>query len=162
MQQALAAPVAVLILVLDNFPYGFLLFPHPGLGISLVLLSAASAQLCFAAISDLPYGLGCMTLATTFYISLSTQLRVGPRIVENTPMLHAMAISVSEQVESHQVIPTILALYTCASLLTSLAFFLLGFFRLERLFKILPKPVLMGALDVIDLDRNHIKSSLKS
>ena len=107
---------------------GFLLFPHPGLGISLVLLSAASAQLCFACISDLPYGLGCM-------------------IVENTPMLHAMAISVSEGVESHQVVPTILALYTCASLLTSLAFFLLGFFRLERLFKILPKPVLMGASD---------------
>ena len=130
LQQSLAVLVAVLITVLDNFPYGFLLFPGAeGLGIAVVLLSAAVAQLVFAVYSDLPVGLGCM-------------------IVENTPMLHSMAISVSGTLSSspEQIIPTLLALYATSSLFTSLAFFLLGYFRLERVFKILPKPVLMGCI----------------
>ena len=60
LQQVLAAAVAVLITILDNFPYGFLLFPEgrgdPGVGISMVLLSAALAQVVFAMQSDLPVG----------------------------------------------------------------------------------------------------------
>ena len=123
----------MLITILDNFPYGFLLFPQSegaeGLGISIVLLSAAIAQVVFAVYSDLPVGLGCM-------------------IVENTPMLHSMALSVSDALSScpEQIVPTLLALYAASSLLTSLAFFLLGYFQLERVFKILPKPVLMGCI----------------
>lgn len=133
LQQILAAAVAVLITILDNFPYGFLLFPGElpgtsGFGISMVLLSAAMAQIVFALLSDLPVGLGCM-------------------IVENTPMLHSMALSVSASVDRpEQIVPTLLALYAVASLLTSLAFFLLGYFQLERIFKILPQPVLMGCI----------------
>lgn len=53
--------MAVLITLLDNFPYGFLLFPGEvddtsTLGVSMVLLSAAMAQMVFAVQSSLPVG----------------------------------------------------------------------------------------------------------
>eukprot|EP00438_Fugacium_kawagutii_P013174 Skav230170 [mRNA] locus=scaffold196:7948:19347:- [translate_table: standard] len=69
-------------------------------------------------------------------------------IVENIPMLHSMALSVSTSLSDHpnQIVSTLLALYAVASLLTSLAFFLLAYFKLERVFKILPRPVLMGCI----------------
>ena len=133
MQQILAAGIAVLITVLDNFPYGFLVFPMAhdlhGLGVSMVLLSAAIAQAVFSCCSSLPEGLGCM-------------------IVENIPMLHSMALSVSTSLadRSERILPTTLALYSTASLATAGAFLLLGHFELERVFTILPKPVLMGCI----------------
>ncbi|CAJ1364345.1 unnamed protein product [Effrenium voratum] len=132
-QQFLAASVAVVITILDNFPYGFLLFPMAkelqGMGISMVLLSAALAQAVFSVSSDLPAGLGCM-------------------IVENIPMLHSMAktVTISLANSPEMIISTVLALYSTASLLTAIAFFLLGYFNLERVFKILPRPVLMGCI----------------
>lgn len=76
------------------------------------------------------------------------QRGLGCMIVENTPMLHSMSLSVSAFLTDRpeQIVPTLLALYTVASLLTALAFFLLGYFQLERIFKILPQPVLMGCI----------------
>ncbi len=76
------------------------------------------------------------------------QRGLGCMIVENTPMLHSMSLSVSAFLmdQPEQIVPTLLALYTVASLLTALAFFLLGCFQLERIFKILPQPVLMGCI----------------
>ena len=133
LQQILAAGIAVLITVLDNFPYGFLVFPMAhelhGLGVSMVLLSAAIAQAVFSCCSNLPEGLGCM-------------------IVENIPMLHSMARSVSISLADRpdMTLPTTLALYATASLATAVAFLLLGYFELERVFMILPKPVLMGCI----------------
>eukprot|EP00439_Symbiodinium_sp_Y106_P071917 s552_g13.t1 len=132
-QQVLAAGIAVLITVLDNFPYGFLVFPMAhelhGVGVSMVLLSAAVAQAVFSCSSNLPEGLGCM-------------------IVENIPMLHSMALSVTTSLAERpdMILPTTLALYATASLATAIAFLLLGFFELERVFMILPKPVLMGCI----------------
>jgi len=135
LQEVLAVGVAVLITLLDNFPYGFLLFPMQaslhGLGISMVLLSAAVAQLVFAISSDLPMGLGCM-------------------IVENIPMLHSMALSVTNTLNvmdlEDMIVPTVLALYVTASLLSAVAFFLLGHFHMDQLFATLPKPVLLGCI----------------
>ena len=133
LQQVLAAGIAVLITVLDNFPYGFLVFPMAhelhGVGISMVLLSAAVAQAVFSCSSNLPEGLGCM-------------------IVENIPMLHSMALSVTTSLAERpdMILPTTLALYATASLATAVAFLLLGYFELERVFMILPKPVLMGCI----------------
>ena len=52
-------------------------------------------------------------------------------IVENIPMLHAMANSAARTLEAERpqaLIPTTLALYTLATLLTAMAFFLCGDF----------------------------------
>jgi hypothetical protein len=50
-------------------------------------------------------------------------------IVENIPMLHAMASSAAHHLKAERpqaVIPTTLALYTAATLLTAMAFLLCG------------------------------------
>ena len=70
-------------------------------------------------------------------------------ILENVPMLHSMAMSTYHTLahdHPQAVIPTVLALYTTASLLTALAFILLGYFKMQHLCNALPKPVLMGCL----------------
>ncbi|CAE8646630.1 unnamed protein product, partial [Polarella glacialis] len=132
-QASLAVAVAVLVTLLDNFPYGFLLFPMAAelhcVGISMVLMSAASAQFVFGVGSQLPEGLGCM-------------------IVENIPMLHSMANSVTLLLQEtpDKIVPTVIALYISASLLTSTAFCLLGYLRMDQVFLLLPKPVLMGCI----------------
>lgn len=132
-QQVLANTVATVCNVVNAFAAGILLFPRveqQRLGISMVMMSTAASQFVFA-----------MLLKDVPLISLF--------ILENVPMLHSMAMSTYHTLahdHPQAVIPTVLALYTTASLLTALAFILLGYFKMQHLCNALPKPVLMGCL----------------
>lgn len=132
-QQVLANTLATVCNVVNAFAAGILLFPRveqQRLGISMVMMSTAASQFVFA-----------MLLKDVPLISLF--------ILENVPMLHSMAMSTYHtlaQDHPQAVIPTVLALYTTASLLTALAFILLGYFKMQHLCNALPKPVLMGCL----------------
>lgn len=132
-QQLLAVTLATVCSLVDAFASGLILFPRyqqDHLGICMVMMSTAVSQLVFAVLQpDVP-------LVSLF-------------IVENIPMLHAMASSAAHHLKAERpqaVIPTTLALYTAATLLTAMAFLLCGYFKMARVFKSLPKPVLMGCL----------------
>ena len=65
LRRAPAVLIAALIGVLDNAPYGYLLFPSelahlaPTVGVAMVLTSAAVSQLAFAFSSRFDCALGC-------------------------------------------------------------------------------------------------------
>ncbi|CEM04673.1 unnamed protein product [Vitrella brassicaformis CCMP3155] len=122
--------VAGIVAILDNVPYGFLLFPHhhPELaptGVTMVMLST----IAFAIFSQFPYAMAGV-------------------IAENAPFLHALSTSLAISLESvgrdDQVVSTILVAFVMSTLATGVAFYFLGLLHLGSTTQYFPKHVLLG------------------
>ena len=133
LRRAPAVLIAALIGVLDNAPYGYLLFPPelahlaPTIGVAMVLTSAAVSQLAFAFSSRFDCALGCT-------------------IVENVPFFRAMADGVIAREPGERAAPTVLALFALSTAATAAACAACARYRLGRFAAYIPRHVLLGCI----------------
>ena len=144
LRRAPAVLIAALIGVLDNAPYGYLLFPSelaqlaPTVGVAMVLTSAAVSQLAFAFSSRFDCALGCT-------------------IVENIPFFRAMADGVIAREAAavaggpsaavgERAAPTVLALFALSTAATAAACAACARYRLGRFAAYIPRHVLLGCI----------------
>eukprot|EP01062_Namystynia_karyoxenos_P009770 TRINITY_DN13453_c1_g1_i1.p1 TRINITY_DN13453_c1_g1~~TRINITY_DN13453_c1_g1_i1.p1 ORF type:complete len:877 (+),score=218.18 TRINITY_DN13453_c1_g1_i1:81-2633(+) len=134
----LGAVLAAVVSVIDNAPYGLVLFPQehfgPGLapvGVAMVLCAAAVSQLVLSRSSAFPCAVGCM-------------------VVENLPFLTMMAsrsaAELKQQGRGSQAVATAVLLWALATGLSGVAMLLLGHLHAGRLTAFFPKHVLLGCI----------------
>ncbi|KAJ9459800.1 putative vacuolar membrane protein [Diplonema papillatum] len=131
----LAAILAGLVSVVDNAPYGLVLFPleireeYKGVGVAMVLTSCAISQVVFTWTSVFPCAVGCM-------------------VVENLPFLARLGRDVYSDLKARgredQVLPTLLFCFALSTVLSGITMLLLGRARLGKLTAYFPKHVLLG------------------
>jgi len=131
----MAILIAVFITVIDNLPYGLLLFPPAftlgPLGVQLVLVSAVVSQAVFGAMSTFPCALGSF-------------------IIENVAFLRTMSTSLSSQLRDQgrtdEALMTILFCFSFSTLLTGAAFYALGVWQLGKISSFVPQHVVLGCI----------------
>eukprot|EP00754_Rhynchopus_humris_P007241 Rhum_TRINITY_DN13384_c0_g2::Rhum_TRINITY_DN13384_c0_g2_i1::g.59625::m.59625/K03321/TC.SULP; sulfate permease, SulP family len=131
----LASVLAGLVSVLDNAPYGLVLFPgafqaqYSAVGVTMVLTAAGLAQVSMAFTSAFRTGCGCM-------------------VVENLPFLAMMGRDVSDTLVQQgledRVVPTLVLLWAVSSVLSGLAMYALGATHAGKLTAYFPRHVLLG------------------
>lgn len=127
--------IAVFITIVDNLPYGLLIFPPEAnlgpLGVQIVLISAVVSQFVYGAMSDFPCALGSM-------------------IIENVAFLRTMATSLftqlHDQKRTREALMTILFSFSLSTILTGAAFYGLGVLELGKISSFLPQHVLLGVI----------------
>lgn len=130
-----AISIAVFITIIDNLPYGLLIFPPAftlgPLGVQLVLVSAVVSQAVFGAMSTFPCALGSF-------------------IIENVAFLRAMSTSLSSQLRDQgrtdEALMTILFCFSFSTLLTGAAFYALGVLQLGKISSFVPQHVVLGCI----------------
>eukprot|EP00920_Eleutheroschizon_duboscqi_P043392 GHVT01103133.1.p2 GENE.GHVT01103133.1~~GHVT01103133.1.p2 ORF type:complete len:1150 (-),score=256.66 GHVT01103133.1:9238-12687(-) len=132
-----AVLLGVMFAVVDNVPYGLLIFPADRpelapLGVKLVLLSVAASQGMFALCSKFPWGCGAFT-------------------IENVPLLVSLGSSVNERLllSNHPqcLASTLIFIFALSSILTALVFLFVSKFKLgSALNEALPLTVLRGCV----------------
>ncbi len=123
------------ITVIDNLPYGLLIFPPAfnlsPLGVQLVLVSAVVSQAVYAVMSSFPCALGSF-------------------IIENVAFLRAMSTSLSAQLQDQgrvdEALMTILFCFSLSTILTGVAFYALGVLQLGKVSSFVPQHVLLGCI----------------
>eukprot|EP00756_Hemistasia_phaeocysticola_P003544 Hpha_TRINITY_DN12301_c0_g2::TRINITY_DN12301_c0_g2_i1::g.155955::m.155955/K03321/TC.SULP; sulfate permease, SulP family len=128
--------LAWVVSVLDNAPYGLVLFPpslgseYSAVGVGMVLTAAAISQFIFSIWSGFPTAVGCM-------------------VVENLPFLVAMGHAVEKRAALQNYSPgvmlsTCVVLWSLSTLVSGLLMLALGRFKAGRLTAYFPKHVLLG------------------
>ncbi|KAF7291504.1 Sulfate transporter family protein [Mycena kentingensis (nom. inval.)] len=133
-----AVILGCLLNVLDGLSYGMIIFPasapFEGLGptgVSLFFVSCLLAQLT--------YTLGGSTFAGAN----------GSMMIEVVPFFHILASSISQDIgpdHPQEVVTTTIVAFAMSSILTGLAFFLLGYLRLGALIGFFPRHILVGCI----------------
>ncbi|PFH49626.1 hypothetical protein AMATHDRAFT_76082 [Amanita thiersii Skay4041] len=133
-----AVLLGCLLNILDGVSYGMIIFPAVGvfsglgpMGVSMFFISAA--------VSQLVYCLGGSGFAGAN----------GSMMIEVVPFFHIMANMIANQVgEGHprEIIATTLVAYAFSSILTGLAFFLLGALKLGVIVGFFPRHILVGCI----------------
>ncbi|KAG7440141.1 uncharacterized protein BT62DRAFT_938340 [Guyanagaster necrorhizus] len=124
--------------VLDGVSYGMIIFPASGvfddykmapLGVSMFFLSTLTAQLTY-------------TLGASQFAGAN-----GSMMIEVVPFFHMIALSISADLESPtEILATTLVSYALSSILTGIAFFLLGYLKLGTLIGFFPRHILVGCI----------------
>ncbi|KAJ1566320.1 hypothetical protein HK405_010272, partial [Cladochytrium tenue] len=135
-----AVMLGLILNLLDALSYGIIIFPAlgasipasaPQAGISMFLLSTIICQLVFSlGGSKFPGANGSM-------------------MIEVMPFLHIMVYTIEETMAgspSESILATIMVAYTISTLLTGVAFLLLGFFKLGNLIQFFPRHILVGCI----------------
>ena len=131
----LSAVLAGLVTVLDNTPYGLVLFPatfqdqYSSVGVAMILSAAALGQIVFTFTSSFHCAVSCM-------------------VVENLPFLAMMGRDVvkalTEQKQEDCIIPTLIFLWAISSCLSGLAMLALGAASAGKFTAYFPRHVLLG------------------
>ena len=112
--------IALMLTLLDAVPYGMIVFPRAmakqaTVGVSMFLVTTAISQVTYTCGSYFAFGLGSM-------------------MVENIPFLHAMATDVHKNLDSdNEILSTVLVCYALATVLSGIAFLLVGYLGGARL-----------------------------
>ncbi|KAJ3333512.1 hypothetical protein HDU76_007278 [Blyttiomyces sp. JEL0837] len=136
-----AVVLGVMLNLLDALSYGIIIFPTsdprmpvtaPQAGISMFLLSTIVSQIAFA------FGGSAFKGAN------------GSMMIEVIPFFHTM-VRIIEQTSSasasdESILATVMVSYAMSTILTGIAFFLLGYFRLGSLIQFFPRHILVGCI----------------
>ncbi|KAI9220820.1 sulfate transporter family-domain-containing protein [Blastocladiella britannica] len=132
-----AVCLGLILNVLDALSFGIILFPvgdaaFEGLGsdgIAIFFVSTIVSQLAFSTMSTFKSGVGSM-------------------IIEVIPFLHTIcrAVAASLVPQGIDPMPTVMAAFFVSTLLTAVAFFLLGAFRLGNVIGFFPRHILVGSI----------------
>ncbi|KAK0234583.1 sulfate transporter family-domain-containing protein [Armillaria nabsnona] len=124
--------------ILDGVSYGMIIFPASGVfddyqmapvGVSMFFLSTLTAQLTY-------------TLGASQFPGAN-----GSMMIEVVPFFHMIALSISADLESPtEILATTLVSYALSSVLTGIAFFLLGYLKLGTLIGFFPRHILVGCI----------------
>lgn len=124
--------------ILDGVSYGMIIFPASGVfdeyqmapvGVSMFFLSTLTAQLTY-------------TLGASQFPGAN-----GSMMIEVVPFFHMIALSISGDLESPtEILATTLVSYALSSVLTGIAFFLLGYLKLGTLIGFFPRHILVGCI----------------
>ncbi|KAK0218705.1 sulfate transporter family-domain-containing protein [Armillaria fumosa] len=124
--------------ILDGVSYGMIIFPASGVfdeyqmapvGVSMFFLSTLTAQLTY-------------TLGASQFPGAN-----GSMMIEVVPFFHMIALSISADLESPtEILATTLVSYALSSILTGIAFFLLGYLKLGTLIGFFPRHILVGCI----------------
>ncbi|KAK0451278.1 sulfate transporter family-domain-containing protein [Desarmillaria tabescens] len=124
--------------ILDGVSYGMIIFPASGvfdeyqmapIGVSMFFLSTLTAQLTY-------------TLGASQFPGAN-----GSMMIEVVPFFHMIALSISADLESPtEILATTLVSYALSSVLTGIAFFLLGYLKLGTLIGFFPRHILVGCI----------------
>ncbi|KAI9337871.1 sulfate transporter family-domain-containing protein [Zopfochytrium polystomum] len=136
-----AVVLGVILNLLDALSYGIIIFPASGAaipstatqaGISMFLLSTFICQLIF-------------TLGGSAFPGAN-----GSMMIEVMPFLHIMVRIIEDYMGSNAapeaVLATIMVAYAVSTVLTGVAFLLLGFFKLGNIIQFFPRHILVGCI----------------
>ncbi|KAF8883675.1 sulfate transporter family-domain-containing protein [Mucidula mucida] len=124
--------------ILDGVSYGMIIFPAYGifdelhmapLGVSMFFLSTLLSQLTY-------------TLGASQFPGAN-----GSMMIEVVPFFHLIAMSIASDLEAPgEILATTLVSYALSSILTGLAFFLLGYLKLGAVIGFFPRHILVGCI----------------
>eukprot|EP00916_Digyalum_oweni_P011798 GHVL01019611.1.p1 GENE.GHVL01019611.1~~GHVL01019611.1.p1 ORF type:complete len:862 (+),score=99.35 GHVL01019611.1:19-2604(+) len=135
-KQIPAIIIASIFAIIDDVPYGFMLFPHQmpefkPLGAVIVLNATLISQIVFTYFSQFPFAVGLM-------------------IAENIPFLQSLSMSIYEDTvlvsRPEKFLSTTLAAFFFSTLMTGIAFYAIGSMNMARLTKFIPRHVLLGCI----------------
>ncbi|KIY67017.1 hypothetical protein CYLTODRAFT_454835 [Cylindrobasidium torrendii FP15055 ss-10] len=124
--------------ILDGVSYGMIIFPSSGvfedyhmapLGVSMFFVSCVLSQLTYTfGASQFPGANGSM-------------------MIEVVPFFHLIALNIASLLEDpEEILATTLASFALSSILTGLAFFLLGYLKLGAVVGFFPRHILVGCI----------------
>ncbi|KNE63037.1 hypothetical protein AMAG_08204 [Allomyces macrogynus ATCC 38327] len=130
-----AVMLGLLLNLLDAMSFGWIVFPvtdplfaNSGTdGIAMFMVSTIIAQLTFTSTSTFKCGIGSM-------------------IIEIIPFMHSTGITGSDPADLDRVMPTIMAAFMLSTVMTAIAFFALGAFRLGNMIGYFPRHILVGSI----------------
>ncbi len=131
--------LGVLLNILDGLSYGMIMFPigepifsHLGpAGLSMFYVSCI--------VSQLVYSLGGSAFA----------VGIGSEMIEVTPFFHSMALSIMYKIGTDQpdaILATTITAFCISSVVTGVAFFILGYMKLGELIGFFPRHILVGCI----------------
>ncbi|KAG1897802.1 sulfate transporter family-domain-containing protein [Suillus fuscotomentosus] len=133
-----AVLLGTLLNILDGVSYGMIIFPAfgvfaglGGMGVSMFFVSTVVAQLVYC------FGGSSFAGAN------------GSMMIEVVPFFHILASTIARDIGDEypkEIIATTIAAFTLSSVLTGLAFFLLGYLRLGGLIGFFPRHILVGCI----------------
>ncbi|KZP23932.1 hypothetical protein FIBSPDRAFT_736539 [Athelia psychrophila] len=133
-----AVILGTLLNILDGVSYGMIIFPAAGvfaglggMGVSMFFVSAFIAQLVY-------------TFGGSSFAGAN-----GSMMIEVVPFFHIIAATIAQEVGEDrpaEVIATTLVAFALSSILTGLAFFLLGALKLGALIGFFPRHILVGCI----------------
>ncbi|KAI0933274.1 hypothetical protein AcV7_004789 [Taiwanofungus camphoratus] len=133
-----AVILGTLLNVLDGISYGMIIFPTSGVfsnlggaGVSMFFVSAVISQLIYSAGGSGFAGAN------------------GSMMIEVVPFFHILANSIATDIgedNPHEILATTVVAFALSSILTGLAFFLLGALRLGALIGFFPRHILVGCI----------------
>jgi SulP family sulfate permease len=141
-----SVPAIAILLVfnlLDSLSYGMIIFSpllpvQAFYGISMYLWSTILSQFVLSLISRFQHGVTCSMM------------------VEVIPLYHSVATKIIQYYasfpeRSNEIVPTVMFIYALSTLLTSIAFFALGFAKCGKFINYFPRHILLGIIGGIGL-----------
>lgn len=123
--------------ILDGISYGYVMFgtsvkqfrDFGGIGVSMFFVTCTVSQLVY-------------TLGGSIFKGGN-----GSMMIEVVPFYHVIVTIVSSTVRSEdQIVPTVMVAFALASVLTGIAFWALGYFKLGQLCEFFPRHILVGCI----------------
>ncbi|KAH9994309.1 sulfate transporter family-domain-containing protein [Russula compacta] len=133
-----AVILGLLLNTLDGISYGMIIFPATGVFVDLGTMGV-SMFFVSTFVSQLVYSAGASGFAGAN----------GSMMIEVVPFFHIMATRIAQDIgedKPREIVATTLFAFAFSSVVTGLAFFLLGFFRLGSLIGFFPRHILVGCI----------------
>ncbi|KAJ3360641.1 hypothetical protein GGF32_008257 [Allomyces javanicus] len=144
-----AVMLGLLLNLLDAMSFGWIVFPvtdplfaNSGTdGIAMFMVSTIIAQLTFTSTSTFKCGVGSMIIEIIPFMHSSTGIVALARAV-----VAQAGITGSDPADLDRVMPTIMAAFALSTIMTAIAFFALGAFRLGNMIGYFPRHILVGSI----------------